>query len=161
MFYGLKRLKYDYFFLVRRTIYMVGWTPFQLCSWLYRIWLIRHYLRLNLAKWKIVLAILIKIIILFYVSQVHITCVIHSMHIYCNVITISMITYSRLLALLQLYIVRTNIVSLVSMLNCGWNMTSRNDRFKWTNDEIGFNAAKWEWDLPQPVDLRLYDIFGT
>ena len=42
MFYGLKRLKYDCFFFVRRTIYMVGWTPFQLRSWLYRIWLIRH-----------------------------------------------------------------------------------------------------------------------
>ena len=162
MFYGLKRLKYDCFFFVRQTNNMVGWTPFQLCSWLYRTWLIRHSLRLILAKWKIVLSMLIKIIILFCVSQVQITCVIHSMHIYCNVITISMITYSRLLALLQLYIVRTNIVSLVSMLNCGWNMTSRNDRFKWTNDEIGFNAAKWDLPPPpQPVDLRLYDIFGT
>ena len=110
-----------------------------------------------MAKWKIVLSILIKIIILFCVSQVQITCVIHSMHIYCNVITISMITYSRLLALLQLYIVRTNIVSLVSMLNCGWNMTSRNDRFKWTNDEIGFNAAKW--DLPPTSRFKVIWYF--
>ena len=110
-----------------------------------------------MAKWKIVLAILNKIIFLFCVSQVQITCVIHSMHIYCNVITISMITYSRLLALLQLYIVRTNIVSLVWMLNCGWNMTSRNDRFKWTNDEIGFNAAKW--DLPPTSRFKVIWYF--
>ena len=46
-------------------------------------------------------------------------CHAHLMNIYCNIITISMIIYSRLLALLQLYIVRTNIVSLDSMLNCG------------------------------------------